>query len=225
MKIQYSNAPCNKQKNNKATLKTIAVMFAVVCAMAAVKVIYAPAGTLEDAAAMANITGETDAVTEETKESEEETKDASGIKETTAVFASVTADSAPKRVNAVFPLDGTLTSAFADRESPINEGENEFHLGIDIAPTLDTSVFASSDGVIETVATGSSYGNYIKIRHNDSLETLYAHLSEVYVERGQKVSAGEVIARAGDTGDATGVHLHFEVRVNGECVDPLEYNK
>ena len=144
------------------------------------------------------------------------------------VFADTFADNVienkadkPRSAVSVFPLDGEITSYFGTRDDPFGSDTVETHLGIDIAG--GTAVYACADGVVETVSRGESYGNYVVIRHNDEIESLYAHCAKIYVSEGESVSAGDNIARAGMTGSATGVHLHFEIRVNGERVDPLDY--
>ena len=102
-----------------------------------------------------------------------------------------------------------------------------YHGGTDIAAPAGTPILAAADGTVEiangTDAWGGGYGYYVKIRHNDSLETLYAHCSSLCVSAGQKVKQGEVIAYVGTTGNSTGNHLHFEVRVDGQKTDALAY--
>ncbi|MBQ7499873.1 MAG: M23 family metallopeptidase [Clostridia bacterium] len=121
----------------------------------------------------------------------------------------------------VFPLDGEITSYFGTRKDPFGSDSVETHLGIDIAGGTD--IYACSDGQVEKVGESESYGNYIVIRHNEKVESLYAHCEKIFVSGGDSVAAGDVIAKAGKTGNATGVHLHFEIRVNGNRVDPLDY--
>ena len=206
MAIVYTNKAMNKQKDPSPSIKTIIFMTFVVISMVAIKVIYNPTDGVEEVAAMAGITGET--LSPDTEEAEDD--------------ADKMAYTAVKYIGEefIFPLDGEITSAFAERQDPLT-AQADYHLGIDIAGT--EKIMAAKDGVVEAVKEGSSYGKYIKIRHTDTLETLYAHCSEIKVSEGEKVKARQVIALAGDTGRATGVHLHFEVRVNGECVDPMEF--
>jgi len=123
----------------------------------------------------------------------------------------------------VYPLDGDITSAFAYRVDPITLDREEYHLGIDISAKNDIEISSYADGVVtRTVTDDKDYGMYVIIEH-DGFETLYAHCSSLLVEKGDKVIAGENIAIAGSTGRSTGVHLHFEVRVDGERVDPLTH--
>lgn len=131
----------------------------------------------------------------------------------------------------VLPLEGILTSPHGQRTNPFAEGDIrllgersvEQHNGIDISPTGSWGIRAALDG--EVVHVGSDpdgYGNYLILRHGDC-DTLYAHCAEIYAVKGGRVQAGDVIALAGDTGRATGVHLHFEVLINGVSVDPAAY--
>ena len=121
----------------------------------------------------------------------------------------------------VFPLDGEITSPFAMRTDPITLHEEEFHLGIDISAKKDVEISSYADGVVKKAVTNDKdYGMYLIIEHN-GFETLYAHCSSLLVSEGDSVYAGDIIAIAGSTGRSTGVHLHFEVRANGERIDPL----
>ena len=113
------------------------------------------------------------------------------------------------------PVAGTITSPQGYRTDPIT-GETSYHSGTDIAVPEGTPILAAADGTV-TVANaldswGGSYGYYVKLDHGGGLTTLYAHCSSICVTAGQQVKAGEVIAYVGQTGRATGPHLHFEVR-------------
>ena len=123
------------------------------------------------------------------------------------------------------PVAGTITSQFGHRVDPIT-GDVSSHTGTDIACAEGTPILAAADGTV-TVANGldswgGSYGYYIQIDHGGGIETLYAHCSSVCVTPGQQVQAGQVIGYVGHTGRATGSHLHFEVRANGNRVNPLQ---
>ena len=124
------------------------------------------------------------------------------------------------------PESFTITSYFGNREDPFT-GQPSYHDGTDIAAPAGTPILAAADGTVETAngtdSWGGGYGYYIKIRHDDSSETLYAHCSAVCVSAGQKVEQGEVIGYVGTTGNSSGNHLHFEVRVNGRKTDALNY--
>ncbi|OLC27385.1 MAG: hypothetical protein AUG06_07595 [Actinobacteria bacterium 13_1_20CM_2_65_11] len=99
-----------------------------------------------------------------------------------------------------------------------------FHTGVDLAAPLGTPVLAAADGVVVSVAhTHIGYGNYVMIAHGGGVITLYAHLLETDVNVGDKVSRGKRIGLEGSTGLSTGPHLHFEVRINDQVVDPMRY--
>lgn len=121
------------------------------------------------------------------------------------------------------PLDVMIASSpFGYRVSPITGGAGEFHRGQDYAAQCGTAVHAAASGTV-TFSGWHPYGggNRIVIDHGNGLETTYNHLSSSSVHVGQKVSRGDLIAMSGTTGASTGCHLHFEVMVNGDVVDPL----
>jgi murein DD-endopeptidase MepM/ murein hydrolase activator NlpD len=116
----------------------------------------------------------------------------------------------------IWPVAGTLWGGFGPRWG-------SFHKGIDIGAPYGTAVTAAGGGQVVLATSGGGYGNYIVVRHGDGVETLYAHLSAIYVSLGQYVGQGEVIGAVGCTGWCTGNHLHFEVHVGGYPVNPLIY--
>ncbi len=116
----------------------------------------------------------------------------------------------------------SVTSEFGGRIHPITKVW-EGHGGIDIGKPYGTPIYASLSGVVVYATWDNSYGYFVKIDHGNGFETLYAHNSKNLVTAGQTVNAGEKIAEVGSTGDSTGNHLHFEVRVNGERVEPRNY--
>jgi murein DD-endopeptidase MepM/ murein hydrolase activator NlpD len=125
----------------------------------------------------------------------------------------------PEPFGLVWPADGQLTDRFGPRWGRL-------HAGIDIGILRKLRVVAAADGRVE--ATGylpdyAGYGNVVLISHGQGLKTLYAHLSRVRAEVGQRVEAGEWIGMAGCTGSCTGTHLHFELRRRGVAVDPLAF--
>ena len=99
------------------------------------------------------------------------------------------------------------------------------HYGSDFAAPHGTPIYATADGVITKAGWSSGYGRLIKIEHDFGIETRYAHLSKIRVKVGQKVSRGERIGDMGNTGRSTGTHLHYEIRVNGNAVNPMKYLK
>ena len=123
-----------------------------------------------------------------------------------------------------FEHDHNITSRFGTRVDPIS-GEVKTHGGTDIAAPLGTPILAVADGVIVAATWNNTSGYYIRIKHDDTYSTLYAHCSVLYVTAGQEVKQGQVIADCGSTGYSTGPHLHFEVIQNGVRVDALNFYK
>ncbi len=114
----------------------------------------------------------------------------------------------------VVPVPGVVTSVFGPRRY-------RFHYGIDLRLTVGDSVRAAFSGKVRIIDyEAKGYGHYIVIRHDNGLETVYAHLSEVLVTLNQNVKAGELIAYGGNTGHSTGPHLHFETRYIGNAINP-----
>lgn len=123
-----------------------------------------------------------------------------------------------------FENDQYISSRFGTRVDPIS-GEVKTHGGTDIAAPLGTPILAAADGVVVTATWHNSYGYYVKIKHDDTYSTLYAHCSALHVSVGQTVKQGQVIADCGSTGYSTGPHCHFEVIQNGVRVDALMFYK
>ncbi len=121
------------------------------------------------------------------------------------------------------PIDGArISSRFGKRRHPIL-GYNKMHRGVDFAARTGTPVFAAGNGIIETAGRNGAYGKYVRIRHNGSYKTAYAHLSGYGpgVRKGRRVKQGQVIGYVGSTGRSTGPHLHYEVHKDGRRVNPL----
>lgn len=121
-----------------------------------------------------------------------------------------------------WPVLGRITSGFGWRIHPIS-GVRHFHEGLDIAAPIGTPVRAVASGKVTFVGYVSGYGRMVTIDHGNGLVTRYAHLSRASVSRGQSVVAGQVIGCVGDSGYATGPHVHFEVRLDGEAKDPRKF--
>lgn len=121
------------------------------------------------------------------------------------------------------PIDGArISSGFGKRRDPI-QGYTKNHTGIDFAAARGTPIYAGGDGVIDYIGRNGSYGKYIRVRHNTTYSTAYAHLNGYRkgLKRGSRVKQGQVIAYVGSTGRSTGPHLHYEILKNGKQVNPL----
>jgi murein DD-endopeptidase MepM/ murein hydrolase activator NlpD len=122
----------------------------------------------------------------------------------------------------LWPVEGRLGSAFGERQDPIN-GEGAFHPGIDIEAPSGTPVRAAGDGTVSDARMGAGYGREITLDHGHDVMTVYGHLSVIAVTPGEHVTRGQVIGYVGQTGRATGPHLHYEVRVHMVPVNPHKY--
>jgi murein DD-endopeptidase MepM/ murein hydrolase activator NlpD len=122
----------------------------------------------------------------------------------------------------LWPLEGRVGSGFGSRQDPIN-GEGAFHSGIDIEAPYGSPVRAAADGEVTGTTMGAGYGRQIVLSHGHDLVTLYGHLSAMAVVPGQHVMRGQVIGYVGQSGRATGPHLHYEVRVHNVPVNPHKY--
>ena len=120
---------------------------------------------------------------------------------------------------ATLPVTGTISSRYGV-SSKIRVST---HTGLDIAATTGTPIKVVADGTITFAAYRGSYGYLVKVDHGNGVETWYGHTSKMLVKEGQAVKAGDTIALVGSTGNSTGPHLHFEVRINGEHVNPQKY--
>lgn len=121
------------------------------------------------------------------------------------------------------PVEACVSSGYGARRG----GAGRFHHGLDLYTGAPKPVLAGGDGVVETVGQQRAYGNVVVIRHGAGVETRYAHLSSFApgLRKGARVSAGDVIGMTGRTGNATAVHLHYEVRIDSRAVDPLTYGR
>ena len=120
------------------------------------------------------------------------------------------------------PVSGSISSQFGYRDHP-TEGEERFHYGIDLAADSGTDILCFADGTVTAVGESSSYGKYCMIAHENGYSTLYAHCSRVTVSSGAEVQRGDVVAEVGQTGMATGPHLHFELQRDGVYLNPIYY--
>lgn len=115
-----------------------------------------------------------------------------------------------------------LSSGYGPRRSP-TRGASRNHKGIDIPGPVGTPIYATADGYIGRAQWVSGYGKYVEIEHGNAIETRYGHLSALNVQPGQYVRKGDVIGFMGSTGRSTGSHLHYEVRIAGEAVNPTAF--
>jgi len=115
-----------------------------------------------------------------------------------------------------------MTSGYGMRSHPILH-RRAAHKGVDLAATSGSPVYATADGIVAKAEWFGTYGNYIQIEHGGELETRYAHLSGYAVAEGDRVHKGDLIGYVGSTGRSTGPHLHYEVRIAGEAVNPVPY--
>lgn len=155
------------------------------------------------------------------EEETEETETAAG--ETDVTRTGEKADFSPAflTVNFQNPIDSNnITSRFGYRISPITN-EYSLHSGIDVAAPENTEICSVYNGIVEKAEYNEINGNYIVIRHSNTLKTTYNHCNKLLVREGEKVKQGKKIALVGATGWATGNHLHFEVILNGKYVNPL----
>jgi murein DD-endopeptidase MepM/ murein hydrolase activator NlpD len=113
-------------------------------------------------------------------------------------------------------------SGFGRRVDPFN-GMMAFHSGLDIAGTMGTPIHATAPGRVTFVGTNGAYGRMVEIDHGQGLSTRYAHLSRFIVHQGERVHYGQTIGLMGSTGRSTGVHVHYEVLVDGKPRDPTKF--
>ena len=145
------------------------------------------------------------------------------LKEPTTTVKAVGTKEKPKTASKgtyKWPVSGRISSYFGGRYI---FGSYSYHSGLDITCSYGTSIKAADGGTVTFAGYKGSYGNLVIITHDNGVQTYYAHNSSLLVSAGDKVYQGQVIAKAGSTGRSTGPHCHFEVRVNGTAVNPLNY--
>ena len=125
------------------------------------------------------------------------------------------------------PLLGPLevSSEFGLRRNPFGGFSYEMHSGIDFRGAIGTPIYATADGVVVIAQHSGGYGKHVVIDHGYDYETLYAHLSDIDVQPGDRVRRGDLIGALGSTGRSTGPHLHYEIHLNGRAIDPRHYLK
>lgn len=143
----------------------------------------------------------------------------SGMPDLNVDFGQFGASSSNTNVPAIWPTNGVVTSPYG-----LRWGGTDFHPGIDIANDLGTPIVATADGIVEYAGwNAGGYGNMVDINHGNGIMTRYGHASQVVVSNGQYVKRGQLIAYMGSTGFSTGPHVHYEVHVNGQRVNPISY--
>ena len=122
------------------------------------------------------------------------------------------------------PAMGTVTSDFGFRNHPVS-GEYSFHTAVDVGMDVGTEILAFADGTVRYIGENGVFGLYVKLDHGNGVSTFYAHCDKILVDKGERVVCGQVIARSGETGNATGPHLHFSLEKDGIRLDPEHYLK
>jgi len=122
----------------------------------------------------------------------------------------------------VLPAKGQLTSGFGYRLHPVT-GENAFHEGLDIANSRWTPIYATADGIVTSAAVDGNFGNLVVIDHGNGYSTKYAHMTKIMLEKGQLVKRYTLVGYMGNSGRATGIHLHYEVHRDGAAQNPEKY--
>lgn len=150
-------------------------------------------------------------------------KSGKNIGDANAIAAKFPLDQAPHTIMKKPVAEGRLSSGFGYRINPKGVRIPKRHKGIDYAAPRGTAIYAAADGVIEKIYVSKSYGNYIRIEHENDFFTAYAHMNAFAdgLEKGTPVSRGQIIGQVGDTGRSSGPHLHFELIHAGKFIDPL----
>lgn len=121
------------------------------------------------------------------------------------------------------PVDAfKLTSQYGFRADPF-AGRRARHKGVDMAGPIGTPIYATADGIVGRAQWVGGYGKYVELNHGGEIQTRYGHMSQILVEPNQRVTKGQVIGLMGSTGRSTGSHLHYEVRIAGNSVNPMPF--
>lgn len=126
-------------------------------------------------------------------------------------------------IPSIWPVKGTLESGFGGRRNPFGGSSFEYHEGQDIEAGFGTPVSAAANGTVIVAGCQNGYGQVVYIDHGHGMSTRYGHLSKINVAVGQSIRRGDVLGLVGSSGRSTGPHLHYEVRINNEPVNPVEY--
>lgn len=123
------------------------------------------------------------------------------------------------------PYNGPMSSGYGYRTNPFGGISGEFHPGVDFKGNVGDPIYATGDGIVERCDWYGGYGNAVVIKHSCGLETLFGHMTRVNVTQGQEVKAGDLIGFLGTTGRSTGPHVHYEIRKDGDDIDPIPFLK
>jgi septal ring factor EnvC (AmiA/AmiB activator) len=123
----------------------------------------------------------------------------------------------------MWPCGGSITSEFGYRDDPLNPGTTRYHSGVDIGASTGTAVACAGNGTVISAGWNGGYGNCVIVDIGNGLSAVYGHLSAINVSAGETVSIGQTVGAVGSTGDSTGPHLHFEIRLYGSAVNPYSY--
>ncbi len=121
-----------------------------------------------------------------------------------------------------WPIVGWLTSVYGNRKDPFT-GQPDFHTGLDISAEYGTPIKATADGLVQSAGYNGNYGNSVVLDHGYGIGTRFGHMSRIAVRPGQKVLRGEIVGYVGATGRATSSHLHYEILMNGQPINPLRF--
>jgi len=121
------------------------------------------------------------------------------------------------------PTEGKISSVFGQRVHPVTGADGNFHTGIDIAGVMNQTVISAAEGKVIKTGEDSANGKYVIVEHTGGYTTAYAHLNKICVTEGEYVDNNTKIGQMGESGIATGVHLHFEIKKNGERLNPENF--
>lgn len=130
-----------------------------------------------------------------------------------------------KEIPVGYPYEGPKSSDYGYRRNPFGGVSSEFHAGVDFKGAVGDPIYATGDGIVNRCDFYGGYGNAVVIDHRSGYQSLFGHLSRVNVTQGQQVKAGDIIGFLGSTGRSTGPHLHYEIRKNGEDINPEPFLK
>lgn len=124
-----------------------------------------------------------------------------------------------------YPFNGPVSSGYGYRTNPFGGRSGEFHPGIDFKGQIGDPIYATGSGIVSRCDWYNGYGNAVVIDHGQGLQTLFGHMSKVNVTQGQHITAGDLIGFLGTTGRSTGPHVHYEIRKDGDNIDPVPFLK